>query len=149
MTTKANPLPAKGRTVGSRSDAPGYWNRDILWLMLVTAEDTGGRSSMMEQLCRKGSGPSSHRRLWSDEMLYVLQAEVTFVVGEEILAGGPGTSVLVPRNMVHGFRVDSNETRLLNCYTPAAAAVTVNVDPGYLSAERIGPGHDLHSDFGK
>lgn len=74
---------------------------------------------MMEQLCRRGSGPPPHRHVWSDEMLYVSEGEATFLVGDQIRSGGPGTLVCVPRNVRHGFRVDSDSARILNGYTPA------------------------------
>ena len=45
-----------------------------------------------------------------------------------MVAGG---FMVIPRNTVHGFRVDSEETRVLNSYTPASweAAVVALAEP--------------------
>lgn len=39
--------------------APAYWWLKILWVILVTGEDTGGRYSLIYEALPKGSG---HRR---------------------------------------------------------------------------------------
>jgi hypothetical protein len=39
----------------NRETAPAYWNVDILWLLLATGEQTGGRYALMEELCPRGS----------------------------------------------------------------------------------------------
>jgi mannose-6-phosphate isomerase-like protein (cupin superfamily) len=55
-----------------------------------------------------------------DDAFYVLSGEMTFThEGEESLAG-PGTFVLVPPGVRHGFRNDGPEpVRMLNVHAPA------------------------------
>lgn len=116
-TTDAKPTAARPYRAG-RADAPAYWHVDILWLMLATGDETGGRFSLMDELCPKGSGPPPHTHE-QDEAFYVAHGAVTFLVGSETLTAAAGDYVYVPRGTPHGFRVDSETARLLNLYVPA------------------------------
>ena len=104
--------------VQSNADAPAYWEVDILWLILATGETTNGQYSLMEQLCPKDAGPPPHTHT-QREMFYILDGEITFLVGEETFTAGAGSFVTVPPDTVHSFRVDSETARILNSYTPA------------------------------
>ena len=100
--------------------ASAYWLMDVLWIVLADGRDTGGRFSMMEQLLPKGSGPGPHTHTWSDETFYMLDGEITLLVGNEVMTARKGDYVMVPRNTRHAFRVDSPTARFLNGYTPAS-----------------------------
>ncbi len=109
---------APNELVQNSSDAPAYWEVDILWLVLATAETTNGQYSLMEQICPVNSGPPPHRHT-QREMFYILDGEITFLVGEQQITAGAGSFVDVPPNTVHSFRVDTPTARVLNSYTPA------------------------------
>jgi quercetin dioxygenase-like cupin family protein len=100
--------------------APAYWWLDDLWIVLAEAKDTGGRFSMMQELLPKGSGPGPHKHTWSDETFYMLDGEITFLIGDEIKTARTGDFMMVPRNTRHAFRVDSETASFLNGYTPAS-----------------------------
>ena len=52
---------------------------------------------------------------------YVLEGEVEFTSGEEIVVAGPGTLIVAPRGARHGFRgIGSGRARLLNFHAPDA-----------------------------
>lgn len=104
--------------VQSNSDAPAYWSVDILWLILAAGETTNGQYSLMEQLCPKDSGPPPHTHA-QREMFYILDGEITFLVGDQTITAGAGSFVDVPPGTVHSFRVDTETARILNSYTPA------------------------------
>jgi quercetin dioxygenase-like cupin family protein len=61
----------------------------------------------------------THER--EDDSFYVLEGELTFLLaGGEELRAGPGTFVLVPPGVVHGFRNDGDvPVRMLNVHAPA------------------------------
>ncbi|WGV26843.1 cupin domain-containing protein [Halotia branconii CENA392] len=86
---------------------------------------------MMEELCPKGSGAPPHVHIWSDETFYVLEGEVTFLMNDEMSQVAAGSFVVIPRNTVHGFRVDSEVARVLNSYMPASweTAVVALAEP--------------------
>jgi quercetin dioxygenase-like cupin family protein len=78
--------------------APAYWWLDILWVVLADGNDTGGRYSLMHETLPRGSGAPPHKHTWSDEHFYMLDGEVTFLVGEDIRIGRKVDFVFVPRN---------------------------------------------------
>lgn len=119
------PIPGSEPLIRSVGEAPAYWLLDILWIVLADGRDTGGRFSMMEQLLPKGSGPGPHKHTWSDETFYMLDGEITLLVGDEVRTARKGDFLTVPRNTRHAFRVDSETARFLNGYTPASLEALV------------------------
>ena len=127
MTDTAPNLPALPGAipfVHNVETAPAYWWLDILWVILVSGEDTGGRYSLMYEALPEGSGAPPHKHAWSDEHFYILKGEITFLVGEEIRKGAKGDFVFVPRNTRHAFRVD-RQAAFLNGYTPSGLELAV------------------------
>ncbi len=149
MTTDhhAGTPPSPGSTPFSHSvdTAPAYWMQDGLWIMLADANDTGGRFSLMEQLFPQGSGPGPHKHTWSDETYYILDGEITFLIGDEIHTAKTGDFVTVPRDTRHAFRVDSETARFLNGYTPASWEALI-ADMGTPTTERTLPPKGLKPD---
>jgi quercetin dioxygenase-like cupin family protein len=136
--TKLTPLPGAEGFIHSVETAPAYWWLDILWIVLADANDTGGRFSLIEQLLPKHSGPGPHKHTWSDETYYLLDGEITFLLGDEIKIARKGDFVLVPRNTRHAFRVDSETARFLNGYTPASLEAAV-IEMAMPAPERVLP----------
>ena len=55
-----------------------------------------------------------------DDAFYIVEGEMTFVFGEETVAAPPGTFVLAPPGVEHGFRNDGPvPVRMLNIHAPA------------------------------
>ncbi len=112
MTTNTSdaPEPISGSEpfIHNNDSAPAYWWLDGLWIVLAEAKDTGGRFSLMEELLCKDSGPGPHKHTWSDETYYMLDGEITFLVGDEIKTARRCDFVMVPRDTRHAFRVDRN-----------------------------------------
>lgn len=118
--TILSPMPGAELFIHNVGTAPAYWWLDTLWIILAEAKDTGGRFSMMEELAAKGSGPGPHKHTWSDETFYMLDGEITFLIGDDIRTARTGDFLMVPRNTRHAFRVASETARFLNSYTPAS-----------------------------
>ena len=128
MTSDTSELPAVlGSTPVIRNvdAAPSYWWLDILWIVLVTGDDTGGRYSLMEEWLPKGSGAPPHKHTWSDEHFLIQEGELTILVGDNIRTAREGDFVYVPRNTRHAFRVDSETAKFLNGYTPSGLEMAV------------------------
>lgn len=118
-------VPGSTPFVQNVDTAPAYWWLDILWIVLVKGADTGGRYSLIHETLPRGSGAPPHKHTWSDEHFYMLEGEITFLVGDEIKVGRTGDFVFVPRNTRHAFRVDSETAMFLNGYTPAGLELAV------------------------
>jgi mannose-6-phosphate isomerase-like protein (cupin superfamily) len=55
-----------------------------------------------------------------DDAFYILDGVMTFAFGDEEAQAPPGTFVLVPPGVRHGFRNDGDRpVRMLNIYAPA------------------------------
>jgi quercetin dioxygenase-like cupin family protein len=84
--------------------------------------ETGGSIMMFEETVPAGTKSTFHLHHHSDEVAYVLSGELTFLVGDEVTIGGPGTCALMPRGVRHAWKSTGAETaRVLFLYTPAEA----------------------------
>lgn len=107
--------------VGRAGESPAYWYRGVLWNILLSADQTLGEFSLLEQTIAPRTGPPAHVHERQAEGFYVLAGELELVVGldNEIVRAGPGSAIWVPKFTKHAFRVVSDEpVRLLNFYTP-------------------------------
>jgi quercetin dioxygenase-like cupin family protein len=91
------------------------------WLMtfLATAEDTRGQFALIEAVARKGNVPPPHIHHREEETFYVLEGEMTVSVGDRKIKVTPGTTAIVPRDVVHSFAIESEQLRMLILLTPA------------------------------
>jgi mannose-6-phosphate isomerase-like protein (cupin superfamily) len=61
-----------------------------------------------------------HVHAEEDDAFYIVEGEMTFFFGDEEAVAGPGTFVLVPPGVAHGFRNDGDvPVRMLNIHAPA------------------------------
>ncbi len=61
-----------------------------------------------------------HTHVEEDDSFYILEGEMTFTFGDEEVAAPPGTFVLVPPGVQHGFRNDgATPVRMFNIHAPA------------------------------
>jgi quercetin dioxygenase-like cupin family protein len=97
-----------------------YWGPGDLYTFLVTGEESGGAYFAMEALVPTGGGPPPHIHRNEDETFYVLEGEMTFQLGDDMVVAGAGDFVNVPRDTVHCFRNDgSKPARIVLTFTPA------------------------------
>ena len=88
------PIPGSVPFIHNAETAPAYWMMDVLWMVLADGADTGGQFSLMEQLLPKGSGPGPHT--CSDETFYMLDGEITLLIGDEIRTARKGDLIMLP-----------------------------------------------------
>ncbi len=101
--------PGEGRTI------PGT---DAITLK-ATSEETGGSIGFIEATSSPGTGPPRHIHHSNDELFYVLEGEVLFLVGERQVSALPGTFVFIPRGTVHAAKVVGSEPgKVLAAYIP-------------------------------
>jgi mannose-6-phosphate isomerase-like protein (cupin superfamily) len=61
----------------------------------------------------------AHVHADEDDAFYIVEGEMTFTFGDETAAAPPGTFVLVPPGVSHGFRNDgATPVRMLNIHAP-------------------------------
>ena len=91
---------------------------------LVSA--TGAQSALppfpVKETVPVGTKSVFHLHRDSDEVAYVLEGEVTFLIGDEVTVGGPGSCTFMPRGVPHCWKGTGAETsQVLFLYTPAKA----------------------------
>jgi len=97
---------------------------EALWFFggLVTikssAESTGGRVGVTENLSPRGAGSPLHVHHNEDEWFYVIEGELTFWVGGQVISAPAGSFVYGPRDVPHTFTVSSDEARYLLVVEP-------------------------------
>jgi quercetin dioxygenase-like cupin family protein len=88
--------------------------------VLVRSEQTGGRVAVVESVMPSGAaGPPLHRHDF-DEAFYVVDGELTFQLGGELVPIGAGQLAFAPGGVPHTFTNRSaDEARFLIVCTPA------------------------------
>lgn len=125
-------------TTSGLDPARHIWFAGTYMRLVATAADTGGQLAVMEQRARRGFSPPRHVHHAEDTAMLVLEGRITAEVGGEPRPVGPGELVWLPRNVPHTFRVDSDETRLLELATPGGIE-QFHVDAGVAAASATIP----------
>ena len=75
--------------------------------------------SLIEFEVAPGGGVQPHFHKGHSDSFYVLEGEIEFHVGDEVVLGSPGTYVREPPGVVHSFsNVSDSPAKLLNLHTP-------------------------------
>jgi quercetin dioxygenase-like cupin family protein len=91
-----------------------------VYRFLVTGAESGGAYFAMEAFVPPGGGPPPHIHRNEDETFYVLEGEIEFLLGNELITGGAGDFVNVPRGIVHRFHnAGATTARMILTFTPA------------------------------
>jgi uncharacterized cupin superfamily protein len=87
--------------------------------VLSTAATSIGASTF-EFRALPGWDTGSHLHSTIEEQFYVIDGEMELRAGDNLIVGGPGTFVSVPRGVAHGFanRTDNPARMLLVCTPP-------------------------------
>lgn len=100
-----------GRTVAVVGD---------VYRFMATAADTDGRYAMWEAFVPPGGGPPPHVHTREEESFYVLEGEITFLLGDERIVASAGMFANIPIGTLHCFRNEGSQpARLLISVVPA------------------------------
>src|SRR5271157_722465 len=114
--TKGFVVPAGG---GKHFDSPTPGRS---FAMKLLGRETNESIMMFEETLPAGTASLHHLHHDSDEVAWVLAGEFSFMIGETVTVGGPGTCAFMPRDVPHAWKNTGSETgRILFLYTPAAA----------------------------
>ena len=76
-----------------------------------SAQTTDGHVAVVEHLAPEGAGSPLHVHHREDEWFYVIDGELTFWVGGQVIHAPAGSFVYGPREIAHTFIVSSAEAR--------------------------------------
>jgi mannose-6-phosphate isomerase-like protein (cupin superfamily) len=91
----------------------------VLATIKSSAKTTDGTVAVIEHLAPLGSGSPLHVHRREDEWFYVIEGELTFWVGGEIIKAAAGSFVYGPRDIPHTFQVSSETAHFLLVTEPA------------------------------
>lgn len=109
---------AQGYALGP-NDGETTWFLGGLLTWKASAGATAGQYDLVEQQGPQGFMAPLHTHEHESEGFYVLEGEVSFVVGDRTLTVTAGSFTFVPPKVRHAFRVISPEARLLTIVAPA------------------------------
>ena len=110
--TKGIVVPAGGGKV--YEDTPGR-----AFALKLAAGQTGESIMLFEETVPAGTGSTHHLHHDSDEVVWVLEGEFTFKIGDEVFSGGAGTCAFLPRNVPHAWKSNGpGKGRAVFLYTP-------------------------------
>jgi quercetin dioxygenase-like cupin family protein len=86
----------------------------------ATGMESAGVLTTFESVIAPGDGPPLHVHAREDEVLYVLEGEFRFQLGDDVHGAPEGSLMYVPRGVAHCFQnVADHPGRLLIFFTPA------------------------------
>ena len=100
-------------------EGEALWAFGFLATVKASSETTDGRVAVIEHLGPRGAGSPLHVHHREDEWFYVLDGELTFWVGGEVVSAPAGSFVYGPRDVPHTFLVASDQARFLLVAEPA------------------------------
>jgi len=101
-------------------EGDAWWFVDTRMTVKADGAATGGALTVIEWSAPVGFAPPLHVHPMEEEMLYLLSGSIRIVCGDREWDAGPGSFVLLPRGVPHGFIVTGDEpVRGLQLTTPA------------------------------
>lgn len=111
------PETKKGYAVAS-DEGEALWFNGGLCIVKARAHETDGRLAAVEFRVPAGFGSPLHIHHHDDEMFLVLDGDVRFRLGAEVIETQVGSLVYGPREVEHSFTADT-DARLLLLFAPA------------------------------
>ena len=87
--------------------------------LLASGTDTDGGFALAEWDGSEGPWTIPHLHRHTQESFYILDGEFSFTVGDETVAAGPGSHLLVPPETPHVLRAGPSGGRLLTVMVPS------------------------------
>jgi quercetin dioxygenase-like cupin family protein len=106
----------------SQEEGQPYWYLNGVMNIKLTAADTNGQFSLVDELVPAGSTTPYHIHHNEDETFYIIEGEAEFVVDGRLVSAKTGAVIFLPKNVPHGFRIIGDRpARILNFLTPGGA----------------------------
>ena len=100
-------------------DGERLWIVGDTMTLKATAESSGGRLTLLENLTAPGGGPPPHVHAREYECFFVIDGAFEIRIGDEVHALQAGGFAYVPRGTVHNFRNTADTpSRVLVGFTP-------------------------------
>jgi quercetin dioxygenase-like cupin family protein len=112
---EASDLPA---TIALTDDGEALWGLGGLWIIKISAAQTGGSFALIEVTMKKGTGTPLHRHDLDDETFIVIDGTLALLSDGVRVDAGPGEAVHLPGGREHAWRAESDVARFFVLSTP-------------------------------
>jgi quercetin dioxygenase-like cupin family protein len=112
------PITKPYRVASGEGLADVWWKSGRITVKSAGAE-TGDAFAQVETDDPRGAGVPRHVHHNEDETFYILEGELTAVVGDERIDVGAGDYLFAPRGVAHSYVVRSERARMLATISPA------------------------------
>ena len=109
---------AKDPVAVASGEGEARWWFGCLAVIKATAADTGGQMTIVEITEAPGAEAPLHVHHNEDEGFWVLDGDVTFVVGDTTIEAHAGDYAFGPRDIPHRYTVGEAGCRMLFIFTP-------------------------------
>src|SRR5580698_4107269 len=103
----------------AEGEGEAIWAFGVLATIKASSETTAGRVAVIEHLGPEGAGSPLHVHRREDEWFYVIEGELRFWVGGDVIDAPAGSFVYGPRDVPHTFIISSPQARFLLVTEPA------------------------------
>lgn len=100
-------------------EGPSVWSLGGRFTVKADAAATEQRFALIEAVATRATEPPMHIHYREDEAWYILDGQMTFHVGDEVLVATAGSFAYAPMGIPHAFTVDVEPTRVLVFAAPA------------------------------
>jgi mannose-6-phosphate isomerase-like protein (cupin superfamily) len=138
--------PASRTFAHEPGEGEALWWLGMLATIKATAEQTGGRYSVVVILAPDGYGSVLHVHHREEEGFYILEGEMTFYVGQHIIKAHPGSYLFAPKYVPHAFSVEWGPARLLFIFSPGGLEGLIRQMGEPARSPRVPPQPDEESD---
>lgn len=116
----------------------------------ASSDDTLGAFSLLEFTDAAGRTVPNHAHTAAIEAFYVLEGEYRFQCGDRTFDARPGSFLIVPKGVPHGFSVGPAGGKTLTVFSPAGYEGFFRERANLLEAERFTPAAEeaLHRKYG-
>jgi quercetin dioxygenase-like cupin family protein len=97
-------------------EGQAFWMLGGLYEVLLSSDETGGKSTVMQLTVPAGMGPPPHSHAGS-ESVYVAEGTLNFHIGGKSVPAGPGSVFHIPEGTVENFEATST-VRIVATYSP-------------------------------
>jgi mannose-6-phosphate isomerase-like protein (cupin superfamily) len=111
------PKSQTGYGVGG-DEGRALWFLDGLVVWKAVGSDTAGRYELVEQVGAADYAAPLHIHANETEGFYVVDGDLTMVIGDTRFEAGPGAFGYVPMGVQHAFKVNSTTAKFLTFITP-------------------------------
>ena len=100
------------------TETRSIWFVDSYGRVIVSADESEGRLSVVEVSGARGQMPPLHVHRTDDEVFHVIEGEITVWNGGETVRLRAGDTAFAPRDVPHTYRVESDGARWLAIGSP-------------------------------